>query len=197
MDDLDQLLRQAGARWRAAQPPPRTIDDVPFVDTRRPLSAVWRLLGAAIVGSGAVVMVVLVIGFWTQVAQGPQAGTSPPVASATTDAASVTEGRIIFGSPASPETAFRLDAEMPIAWTAFLAEPAEGTSVNLVISPKGSDLELFGYRQFITDPGATTLVNEMPLGRFLPDPGVYVMRYVSTGGEVLAEGEFELFGDPL
>jgi|AntDryMetagUQ889_1029465.scaffolds.fasta_scaffold05468_2 hypothetical protein len=197
MDDLDHLLREAGARWRAAQPPPRTIDEVPFVDTRRPFGAVWRLLGAAILGSGAVVMVVLVIGSLTQVARGPQVGTSAPVAPVTTDAASVTEGRIIFGSPASPETAFRLDGEMPIAWTAYLAEPAEGRSVNLVISPRGSERELFGYRQIITDPGATTLVNEMPLGRFLPDPGVYVMRYLSTDGEVLAEGEFELFGDPL
>ena len=196
MDDLDHQLREAGARWRAALPPPRTIDVVTLTDTGRPLKAAWRL-GAAILGAGAVVMVVLVIGLWTQVARGPQVGTSGPLASATTHPASATEGRIIFGSPASPETAFRLDGEKLIAWTAYLAEPVEGTSVNLVISPRGSDRELFGYRQFITDPEATTLVNEMPLGRFLPDPGNYVMRYVSTEGEVLAEGEFELFGDPL
>jgi len=107
-------------------------------------------------------------------------GTTPP-------------GSITFGSAENPETTFRLDEE--IAWIAFLPEPVEDTSVNLVISPSGSDSELFGYRQFITDPGTTTLVNEMPLGRFLPDPGVYVMRYVSTDGEVLAEGEFELIAD--
>lgn len=197
MNDLDHLLREAGARWRAAQPPPRTIDDLSLTETGRPLSSVWRLVGAAIVGAGAVVMVVLGIGLWTQVARGPQVGTSGPVDSAPTHPASATEGRIIFGSPASPETAFRLDGEKLIAWTAYLAEPVEGTSVNLVISTSGSDRELFGYRQFITDPEATTLVNEMPLGRFLADPGNYVMRYVSTDGEVLAEGEFELFGDPL
>lgn len=196
MDDLDHLLPEAGARWRAAQPLPRTIDDVSLTDTGRPLNAAWRL-GAAILGAGAVVMVGLVIGLWTQVARGPQVGISGPVASATTSPASAIEGRIIFGSPASPQTAFPLDGERLIAWTAYLAEPVEDTSVNLVISPCGSDRELFGYRQIVTDPEGTTLVNEMALGRFLPDPGIYVMRYFSTDGEVLAEGEFELFGEPL
>lgn len=197
MDDLDHLLREAGARWRAQQPPPRTIDDASLTDTGRPINVVWRRMGAAILGAAAVVMVVLAIGIWAQVARAPQVGTGGSVASAIRSPASATEGRIIFGSPANPQTAFPLDGERLIAWTAYLAEPVVDTSVNLVISPSGGDRELFGYRQFITDPEATTLVNEMPLGRFLPDPGVYVMRYVSTDGEVLAEGEFELFGDPL
>lgn len=112
---------------------------------------------------------------------------------ALTGCATTPPGTIIFGSAENTETTFRLDEE--IAWIAFLPEPVEDTSVNLVISPSGSDSELFGYRQFITDPGTATLVNQMPLGRFLPDPGVYVMRYVSTDGEVLAEGEFELIAD--
>lgn len=105
-------------------------------------------------------------------------------------------GPIVFGSPENPQTRFPLDADKEIAWTAFLPAPAGGstsaTSVNLVISPSGTDTALFGYRQFITDPDATTLTNAMPIGRFIPDPGVYVMRYVTVEGQVLAEGEFEL-----
>jgi len=91
MDDLDHLLREAGARWRAAQPPPPTIDDVSWTNGGRPSNFVWRLVGAAIVGAGAVVTVVLVTGLWTQVVRGPQVGTSGPVASATTRPANVTE----------------------------------------------------------------------------------------------------------
>ena len=101
-------------------------------------------------------------------------------------------GPITFGSPENPETTFPVDEDEQIAWIALLSEPVADSSVNLVISPRGSDRELFGYRQFITDPGATTLVNEMPIGRFIRQPGVYVMRYISVDGDVLAEGEFEL-----
>ena len=61
-----------------------------------------------------------------------------------------------------------------------------------MISPSGSESELFGFRQFITDPNATTLTNEMTIGRFITEPGAYVMRYVTVDGEVLAVGEFEL-----
>lgn len=114
---------------------------------------------------------------------------------ALTACATTPPGTIIFGSPASPETTFRLDEQKVIGWTAFLAEPVEETSVNLVISPSGSDRELFGYRQFITYPESTKLVNEMPLGRFLREPGVYVMRYVTAEGRIVAEGEFELIAD--
>lgn len=102
-------------------------------------------------------------------------------------------GPIRFGPVENPETTFSLDEEKQIAWTATLPEPVGDTSVNLVISPQGGRSELFGYRQFT--PGATTLVNEMTLGRFIRDPGVYVMRYISIDGEVLAEGEFELVDD--
>lgn len=98
-------------------------------------------------------------------------------------------GTITFGSAANPETSFRLNEE--VAWSAALLAPVIGTKVNLVISESGGSSELFGYEQFITDLDATTLVNRMQLGRFL-EPGAYVMRYFSTAGELLAEGEFEL-----
>lgn len=99
-------------------------------------------------------------------------------------------GTITFGSVENPETSFGLHEE--VAWIASLPTPIEGTKVNIVITQRGGATELFGYEQFITDPDATTLVNRMPLGRFLPDPGVYVMRYVTSDGRVVAEGEFEL-----
>lgn len=109
-----------------------------------------------------------------------------------------TPGPITFGSAVNertlevekPETSFRLTDE--VAWSASLHEPVEGTKVNIVITDSGGGSELFGYEQFVTDPGAIKLVNRMTLGRFLPEPGAYVMRYVSLAGAVLAEGEFEL-----
>ncbi len=99
-------------------------------------------------------------------------------------------GTITFGSAENPETSFRLDEE--VAWSALLLTPVDGTKVNLVITERGGSSELFGYEQFITDPERKTLVNRMPLGRFLAEPGAYVMRYVSTSGQLLAEGEFQL-----
>lgn len=125
---------------------------------------------------GVAVLILLAIGALTACA------TTPP-------------GPIVFGSPENPQTRFLLDERREISWTAFLSERLEETSVNLVISPSGTDTELFGYRQFIVDPQSNTLTNQMPLGRFIPDPGVYVMRYVSVDGKVLAEGEFELVAD--
>ena len=107
-------------------------------------------------------------------------------------ACAATPGTIAFGQPDDPQLTFSLDANAEISWTASLSRRVEETSVNLVITPEGSDTEVFGYQQFITEPDSTTLSNEMPLGRFLPDPGVYIMRYVSVSGEVLAEGRFEL-----
>ena len=106
-----------------------------------------------------------------------------------------TPGPIVFGPPESPQTTFPLDERRVVSWTASLSERVEETSVNLVISPSGTDTELFGHRQFITDPNSTTLRSEMPLGRFIRGPGVYVMRYISVEGQVLAEGEFELVAD--
>ena len=92
----------------------------------------------------------------------------------------------------NPKASFRLNQQ--VAWSASLARPVDDTKVNIVITRSGDDTELFGYEQFITDPGATTLVNRMPLGRFLPQAGSYTMRYVTIDGEVVAEGEFELVG---
>ncbi len=102
-------------------------------------------------------------------------------------------GPITFGPEENPESTFELSED--VAWSASLAQPVDETKVNIVIVPSGGDSELFGYEQFITDPDSTTLSNEMPLGRFLPNPGTYVMRSVSLDGEVLAEGEFELVAD--
>lgn len=106
-------------------------------------------------------------------------------------------GPITFGSAVdeltleveNPDTRFFLGQE--IAWSASLRAPVEGTKIHLVITDSGGG-ELFGYEQFITEPGGTTLVNRMQLGRFLPEPGTYVMRYVTLAGEVVAESEFEL-----
>lgn len=114
------------------------------------------------------------------------------ILSGLTACASPGPGPITFGPVDDPATTFPLDAEKEIAWTAFLPKPVEETSVQLVISPEGSRAELFGHRQFVTDPDATTLTSEMPIGRFIPNPGRYVMRYIGVDGEVLAEGEFEL-----
>lgn len=125
---------------------------------------------------GVVVLVLVAIGTLTACAP----TTAPPAP-------------IIFGSEDSPESTFRLDEE--VAWTTRLPKRVDETSINLVISPRGSDTELFGYRQFITDPEGTRVDNQMPLGRFLPDPGIYVMRYISNDGDLLAEGEFELVAD--
>jgi hypothetical protein len=109
-------------------------------------------------------------------------------------------GTITFGSAVNqrtlevnnPKASFRLNQQ--VAWSASLVRPLDDTKVNIVITRSGDDTELFGYEQFITDPEATTLVNRMPLGRFLPEPGSYTMRYVTIDGEVVAEGEFELVG---
>lgn len=90
---------------------------------------------------------------------------------------------------ANPNTSFRLTDD--VAWSVALHVPVEGTKINLVISDADGG-EAFGYEQFVTDPGGTRLVNQMPLGRFLPEPGRYVMRYVTLAGEIVAEGEFEL-----
>lgn len=106
-------------------------------------------------------------------------------------------GPITFGSAVNaitleverPAASFRLSDD--VAWSASLHAPVEGTKVNIVITDSSGG-ELFGYEQFITDPEATKLVNVMPLGRFLPEPGSYVMRYVTLAGDVVAEGEFQL-----
>jgi hypothetical protein len=116
--------------------------------------------------------------------------TEPPPSESDSATSGAGVGTITFGSIANPETSFALNEE--VAWAASLATPIEGTKVNIVIARPGEEAELFGYEQFITNPGATTLVNRMPLGRFLPEAGDYVMRYVTTDGRVVAEGEFEL-----
>ena len=109
-------------------------------------------------------------------------------------------GTITFGSAVNqrtlevnnPKTSFRLNQQ--VAWSASLDRAVDDTKINVVITRSGDDTELFTYEQFITDPGATILVNRMPLGRFLPQPGSYVMKYVTIDGDVVAEGAFQLAG---
>ena len=109
-------------------------------------------------------------------------------------------GTITFGSAVNqrtlevnnPKTSFRLNQQ--VAWSASLTGPVDDTKVHIGITRSGDDTELFGYEQFITDPGATTLANRMPLGRFLAQPGSYTMRYITIDGNVVAEGDFELVG---
>lgn len=91
MDDLDHLLRDAGARWRASQPPPPEIDDIALVIARRRTFR-WPVLAAAgAIGAGAVVTVTLAVGVWTQLVDGPRIGTGGPAASATDNPAMTTE----------------------------------------------------------------------------------------------------------
>ena len=132
---------------------------------------------------------------------GACAATEPsPTASTMSAEGESLPGTITFGSAVNkktlqvrnPKASFRLNQQ--VAWSASLIAPVDGTKVNIVITRSGDDTELFGYEQFITDPGTTTLVDRMPLGRFLPQPGSYTMRYVTTDGEVVAKGEFELAG---
>ena len=109
-------------------------------------------------------------------------------------------GTITFGSAVNqrtlevnnPKESFRLNQQ--VAWSAALTGRPDDTKIHIGITRSGDDTELFGYEQFITDPEATTLVNRMPLGRFLAQPGSYTMRYITTDGDVVAEGEFELTG---
>lgn len=99
-------------------------------------------------------------------------------------------GTIVFGPLASPESTVRFDQDL--AWSAILSEPVDSNRVDVVISPVGTDTELFGYTQIVS-PGTLVTGQEMPVGRFIREPGTYVMRYLSTrNGDVLAEGEFEL-----
>lgn len=99
-------------------------------------------------------------------------------------------GTILFGPLSDPSPMLPLDQEL--AWTAFLLRPVEGVRVSVAISERGDDIELFEYTELV-DAGALVSADTMPVGRFIREPGVYVMRYTSTRtGEVLAEGEFEL-----
>ena len=53
MDDLDRLFRDAGAHWRASQPPAPEIDDVALANAPR-CTLGWPVAAAAgAMGAGA------------------------------------------------------------------------------------------------------------------------------------------------
>lgn len=81
MDDLDRLLRDAGARWRASQPPPPEIDDVALDNAGRATFG-WPVVAAAgAMGAGVALIVVLALSSWTQIADEPGNRAGGPAAS--------------------------------------------------------------------------------------------------------------------
>jgi hypothetical protein len=91
MDDLDRLLRDAGARWRASQPPPPEVDDVALANTPRSTFG-WGVVAAAgAIGAGAMLVAVLALGVWTQMVDRPRIGTGGSTASPTASQAIVAE----------------------------------------------------------------------------------------------------------
>jgi hypothetical protein len=82
MDDLDRLLSDAGARWRASQPPPPDVDDVGVANAGRSTFG-WPVVAtAAVMGAGAMLVAVFVLGVRTPTMDGPQVGVGAPAASA-------------------------------------------------------------------------------------------------------------------
>lgn len=105
MDDLDRLLRDAGARWRASQPSPPEVDDVALANAPRGTFGWPAVAAAGAMGAGAMLIGVLALGVWTQMAGEPQIGTggtaasptdSPPM---TTEACDVTRPNPPFTAP--------------------------------------------------------------------------------------------------
>jgi hypothetical protein len=91
MDDLDHLLRDAGARWRASQPPPPAVDDVALANAQQSTFGWPVVAAAAAMGAGAVLIVVLALGVWTQMMDGPRIRTGGPAASVADSPAMATE----------------------------------------------------------------------------------------------------------
>jgi len=106
MDDLDRLLRDAGARWRASQPPPPEIDDAALVKVGRNTFG-WQVVAAAgAMGAGVAFIVVLALSVWTQqMLDEPRIGVGAPAASpanspaVATDACTVTRPNPPFAAP--------------------------------------------------------------------------------------------------
>lgn len=81
MDDLDRLLRDAGAHWRASQPPPPEIDEVALATAPRGTFG-WPVVAAAgALGAGAMVIGVLALGVWSRNVDEPGIRTGAPAAS--------------------------------------------------------------------------------------------------------------------
>lgn len=91
MDDLDRRLRDAGARWRASQPPPPEVNDVALANAPRSTFG-WLVVAAAgAMGAVAMLVAVLALGVWTQMVDEPRIGTGGPAASPTDSPAMATE----------------------------------------------------------------------------------------------------------
>ena len=91
MNDLDHLLRDAGVRWRASQPPPPEVDNVAFANPQRSTFGWPAVAAAGAIGAGAMLIVVLALGVWTQVVDEPRIGTGGPAASPADSPAMATE----------------------------------------------------------------------------------------------------------
>ena len=127
MDDVERLLRDAGARWRASQPGPPQIGDVALVNAR-PHTFGWPVVAAsAAMGAVAAVIVMAALALAAQVADGSRIGVGAPVASSTdsappaTAACGVTVPNPPFSAPppypASPPDASEAWFGTPELWT--------------------------------------------------------------------------------
>lgn len=81
MDDLDRLLRDAGARWRASQPPPPEVGDVALANAARSTFGWPALAAAGAMGAGAMLIAVLALGLRPQITDGLQVGVGASAAS--------------------------------------------------------------------------------------------------------------------
>jgi hypothetical protein len=110
-------------------------------------------------------------------------------------------GVISFGTGYDPETLqirgektrFRVNEK--IAWSASLSEAIGATTIELAISKRsagGSERSLYNVDVDVSNPDFDVVANKLALGTILEGPGTYVMRYINTDGEVLAEGTFRL-----
>lgn len=105
MDDLDRLLRDSGAHWRASQPPPPEIDDVALANAPQGTFG-WPVVAAAgAIGAGAMLIAVLALGVWTQFVDQPGIRIGGPAAlpadspAVTAEACAVTRPNPPLGAP--------------------------------------------------------------------------------------------------
>lgn len=105
MDDLDRFLRDAGARWRASQPPPPEVDEAALANAASSTFGWPALAAAGAVGAGAMLIGVLALGMWTQIMDTPGIRTGGPGASpagssaVTAEACAVTRPNPSLGAP--------------------------------------------------------------------------------------------------
>ncbi len=114
MDEIDKLLDEAGAHWRASQPPPAPIDAVSLRrDGASRAGRLLRSLAAAAAGAAIVVAAVGIGGqlsIWPRVDE-PNLGTAPSEAGATSQAATDDIGC----SVTRPDPAFVAPSPYPAA----------------------------------------------------------------------------------